>query len=292
MSTFTVELPPSARLVDGPAGPVIEVHHPAATGEVHLHGAHVTSWAPEPHGEVLWLSPESAYGPGEAIRGGIPICFPWFGPGPDDWQPMHGFARRVPWTLVGVREQAAGVTVRLRLTDTDLPDDLPGREHLTGGFTADLAVTFGAELDVTLETTNSGTDDLRISAALHTYFAVSDVRQVSLDGLAGAGYLDKAGGGDHRQDGPVTFTAETDRVYRSTADVTLVDGPRRVVISKSGSPHTVVWNPWVAKSARLPDFPDAGWPQMACVEAAIVPGDEVTLGPGASHVLGQHIRVS
>lgn len=282
-----VTLPDSVSIADGEGGlPLLRVHAPGGTGEIYLHGAQVTAWAPAGRAPVIWMSGRSVFAPGKAIRGGVPICFPWFGPGRSgDMTPAHGFARLVDWTLAGAREDGDAVVVTLRLTDRDVAG-LPGAERWPHRFEATYEITVGARLGLELSVRNTGAESVSFEEALHTYLSVSDVRGVQVDGLDGATYVDKTSDGAVvEQEGPVVFTGETDRVYRTTGDVTVRDGDRTTVVTTTGSASTVVWNPWVAKAAAMKDFGDDEWPTMVCVETANVADDAVVLAPGASHTM-------
>lgn len=286
----TAQLPDTVDLVDGPSGPVLQIDHDRATGEIHLHGAHVTAWDPGRTGNRLWLSRESEFGPGTAIRGGVPICFPWFAKGPGDWDPQHGFARRLPWRLHQSTEDDHGVTVVLRLASADIADDTPGRDWWPYAFTAQFAVTFGDVLTLGLTVANCSNRPMPVGGALHTYLAIPDITRLSIRGLDEVSYLDKVGGGEVVQHGPVTFDGETDRIYASGGVVVLSDGDTSLgAVRNTGVRHTVVWNPGPAKAAALPDFPDDGWQQMVCVEAAIPVGSEVTVAPGEKYTFGQQV---
>lgn len=296
------DLPAAVRLLEGSAGRVVEIDHPLVRGTIHLHGAHLTSWAPidvAPAGdergrgtaaEQLWLSRESSYGPDTAIRGGVPICFPWFSKGPGDWEPQHGFARRLPWQLAGATEGTEGVTVRLRLTDADVADDTPGRDRWPHRFEAECAIALGRELAVDLTVANPGNGSFEVGGALHTYLGVPDITHASLHGLDGVRYQDKVTGTDHDQQGPVTFDGETDRVYAGTGPVLVRDGETdRVLVSSSDASHTVVWNPWQDKARAMADVPDGGWQELLCVEAAVPHQSMVEVAPGGRWHLGQRI---
>lgn len=257
---------------------------PGGTGELYLHGAHLTAWKPTDAEPVLWMSQNSAFAEGKPIRGGVPICFPWFGPKPDDPDaPAHGLARLRPWDVAATTTEDGRVTLALQ-TRIETWD-------------ATFTVTFGPSLAMTLSFTNTAGEPQTAAAALHTYFAVSDARQVSITGLENTDYLDKVGGAIRRQnqgDEPVGFTAETDRVYVETDAACVLHDPghgRRIIIGKAGSHSTVVWNPWIDKAARMPDFGDDEWTGMCCIETAAVADDAVTLEPGATHELGATISV-
>ena len=285
-----MRLPDSVRLEPGHNGLTkVVVTTPHATAEVYLHGAHVTHYQPTGQPPVLFLSRQSRFQPDKAIRGGVPICFPWFGPLEGHPKaPAHGFVRTSLWTL----DAATGgseVTLTLSLRrDEDPAADWP---H---AFAAEYTVVVGPELRTALTVRHVRGEPFLYEAALHTYLHVGDVRGVTVHGLEKTPYRDKVLGGEQAGvDGPITFAGEVDRVYLdTTAAVTVVDPSlnRRLTVTKDGSASTVVWNPWVAKAAALSDFGDDEWPAMACVETANVGGGAVTLGPGQSHTTTAVVR--
>jgi glucose-6-phosphate 1-epimerase len=287
-------LPSSVSLEPGQGGlPRLTVVNPMARAEVYLHGAHVTAWQPAGHAPVLWMSRASYWDAARPIRGGVPICFPWFGAHPSDTSaPSHGFARLRDWTLIEARDDGQGAThLAFRLTG-----DAPAPAAWPHPFEATFRVSVGPALLMTLEVRNPAAGAFSFEEALHTYFAVGDVRRVEITGLEGADYLDKVGGTTRRSQGPepIRFTAETDRVYLATQQACTISDPaqgRRIVVRKSGSDATVVWNPWVAKAKAMPDFGDDEWPGMVCVETGNVNVHAVTLAPGASHAMTAAIEV-
>ncbi len=294
----TVDLPTSVTTADGEGGlPLLRVASPVATGEVYLHGAHVTAYAPAGADPVIWMSGASMFAPERPIRGGVPICFPWFGGGREPgMSPAHGFARLADWTLVGAEDVDGVVTLTLRLTEADVAG-VPGSDVWRFPFELTYAVTFGAELTLALTVRNTGDEECSFEEALHSYFHVKDVTAVTVEGLDGATYLDKAPGGgpDHAvQSGPVTFGAETDRVYRSSGTATVVDpgAARTITVAKDGSANTVVWNPWTAKAAAMADYGDAEWPTMVCVETANALEHAIVLPAGQSHTMTARISVA
>lgn len=288
-----LSLPSSVTVAPGGGGlPRVRVEGPAATAELYLHGAHVTSWRPRGEDDVLWMSGASAYVPGTPLRGGIPICFPWFGASATDPSaPAHGFARRSAWELLGADEDGDDVTVRLGLGDSPATRDgvWPHR------FAATCTVTVGHRLTVTLEVTNLDAAEVSFEEAFHTYLAVGDIGAVRVAGLDGATYLDRlAGAAPRTQHGAIRFTDETDRIYVGTrATVTVEDAVRQraVSVAKQGSATTVVWNPWVERSAAIPDLGDDDWTGMVCVETANVGADAVRLAPGATHLMSATLGV-
>jgi glucose-6-phosphate 1-epimerase len=287
-------LPDGARLERGPGGLerlVLSGHEAEAI--VYLQGAHVAHFQPKGTRPVLWMSSQSRFELGRAIRGGVPICFPWFGPKPGSPDaPLHGFARILPFSLRAVTPQADG-GLRAIL-------DLPASAAAQGGFphelSLSLAVTVGRSLRMELTVGNADAAARTFEAALHSYFAVSDVRQVRVHGLEGTAFVDKTAGMARKpgEDGPIAIAAETDRVYLGTGAAVTIEDPgwkRRVVVHKSGSATTVVWNPWVAKAKAMPDFGDDEWSGMLCVETANAMDDAVTLAPGATHVMTATLSV-
>lgn len=262
----------------------------AATIEIYDHGAHLVSWVPAGREPVLWMSGRSQFEPGAPIRGGVPICWPWFGAGlTGDRTPAHGVARTTAWRLLETTEAPEHVSARYRLTDDDV-------DAFGSPFLAEYTVTAGECLDLALTITNAGDVPITMEEALHAYIRVGDVTRIRIDGLDGAAYLDRAPDatpGWHRQDGPLTFTGETDRIYRSTGDITVVDAElnREITIARTGSADAVVWNPWVAKSAAMSDFGDDEWPTTVCVEGANVVQDAIVVQPGQSHTLCYAMRV-
>ena len=287
-------LPGGARIGKGPGG-LERLELAANAGEAHvfLHGAHVTHFQPRGGKPVLWVSRESRYESGRPIRGGVPVCFPWFGPragAPD--APLHGFARIRPWTLASVEPQPDG---RLRAL-LELVSDGATRALFPHDLRVSLEVVVGSTLSLALSVRNTGPSPLTFEEALHTYLAVSDVRQCRVTGLEGTAFVDKTAGGARRpgEPAPIVVAAETDRVYLGTEGAVTVEDPgktRRIVVSKTGSRTTVVWNPWVAKAKAMPDFGDDEWPGMLCVETAnAMVENAVTLAPGASHTMTARIE--
>jgi glucose-6-phosphate 1-epimerase len=273
--------------VTGLKGP-LHVSTASCIGAVFEHGAHVTSWQPKGQSQVIWMSATTLLESSAAIRGGIPICFPWFGSGRDGGQgPSHGFARLTSWTLADVVERDGAVTVTHVLEDSRAT-----RESFPHAFMAVHTVRFGERLDVHLSVENTGDETFSYEAALHTYLRVGDSEQIAIRGLDGASYLDKADRGLKRtQGGDITITGETDRIYFAAGDVEVIDPVlrRTLRVRTSHSANTVVWNPWVERAAALPDFDDDGWRSMVCIEGANLLDDAVTLAPGQVHSMGYQV---
>jgi glucose-6-phosphate 1-epimerase len=276
------------RFAPGPGGlTVAEIHNTAATARIALHGAHVLEFQPRGARPLLWLSGKSWFTPDKPIRGGIPLCWPWFGAHPTDPAlPAHGFARVSPWHVLEVRTQDAAVTgIRLGLRDSEVTRRL--WEH---AFEAIVEVTVGAELSVTLVVRNPGNGPYSVTAALHTYFAVSAVTEARVLGFDGCPYVDTVGGARTPgvQSGPVRVQGETDLIFSACPGEAVIEDPgwgRRIRIRKAGSLSAVVWNPWIAKAKRMPDFGDDEYPGMICVETTNAPGDARTVPSGGEHRL-------
>lgn len=276
-------LPGELSFKEGEAGLVVaEVSNAHAEATVALQGAQVLSWAPRREKPVIWLSPAAKLAPGKSIRGGVPICWPWFGPhASDPSRPNHGYARIARWEVFA---SEGSTRISLRLVEDDATRAL--WPHTTP---VEMHITVGAALECELVTRNAWNLPVTVGDALHTYFAVGDVREVAIDGLDGTSYLDKVDGGTRKQQtGPVTISAETDRIYLdSIADCVIRDPvlKRAIRISKRGSHSTVVWNPWTDKAAKMGDLGDDGYLHMLCVESANAADDVVTLAPGEEHRL-------
>ncbi len=285
------ELPPTVSLVAGEL-PFLAVGNRHARAKIYLNGGHVASWRPAGEGEILWMSLKSAMSPGKALRGGVPICFPWFGVHADRPElPGHGFARLRAWSVLRCDDLPDGRT-RVVMGLGSSPETLALWPH---AFALTHTVTVGPELDLALQVENRGSSSLSFEAALHTYFDVGDVRRATIEGLAGAPCIDTVQGRVNKQQGDkFDFAAETDRTFPGSTASCIIDDPilaRRITVGKRGSQTTVVWNPWVAKAARMPDFGDDEWPGMLCIEAANAGDDRVTLQPGDVHVMGQTLAV-
>lgn len=273
--------------------PYLSIANPHATARIYPHGGHVAQWRPAGHGEVLWLSARSLYQPGKPIRGGIPLCFPWFGPHPQRSElPAHGFARIRPWTVAQASDLPDGRS-RVRLSLAADSETLAAWPH---DFSAELTISVGATLEVELAVTNRGQLPAPCEMALHTYFSIGDIRHTTVEGLGGCTFIDKLDHGTRKvQDGNIAFTGEIDRVYLGSEATAVIRDPvlgRRISIAKRGSRSTVVWNPWIAKAVKMADFGDHEWPGMLCVETANAADDRLSLAPGATQRMAAVISVS
>jgi glucose-6-phosphate 1-epimerase len=277
-----------------PSGLVkMRIHTPAAEAELFLHGAHLTHFHPRHTKQpLLFMSGSSWLEPGKPIRGGVPLCLPWFGLKSDNpAAPSHGFCRLHPWTLDSV--QPAGDQVTVNLSFKPAPED---RQWLDQDFAASMSFRIGSTLSMTLAVTNTGATPFRFTEALHTYLAVGDIRRVRVTGLSGVRYLSKVENRDTTQGPePITFNGETDRVYLNTESTCVAQDDvlgRAITVSKSGSRSTVVWNPWINKAKAMPDFGDDEWPGMLCIETANALDNAITLNPGTTHAMTQSLSTT
>jgi len=287
-------IPRLAAFETGAGGlPAIRVTARAADATVYLHGAHVTHYRPAGGQPVLFLSARSRFATGAAIRGGVPLVFPWFGArAGHPAAPDHGFARTCAWTVEAVERVGDGAAVTLGLEPSDATRALwPSAFRLT------YRVLVDAALSLTLVVENRGAATFSFEAALHTYLAVGDVRRVSVSGLEGRPYIDKTDGFTRKvlPAGPLHPGGETDWVFPGAAGPCAVADPvlgRRLIVDKTDSATTVVWNPWSDKAARMADLGDDQWPGMLCVETANAMDDAVTLRPGERRAMGAVIRAT
>ncbi|MFT4538200.1 MAG: glucose-6-phosphate 1-epimerase [Planctomycetota bacterium] len=272
--------------------PLARVSTTRCHAEIYLHGAHVTSWYPTGQQEVLWVSSTSSYDSDRAIRGGVPICWPWFGDHPEGaGRPAHGFARTSEFTVADTACDADGnCTMEFRLE----PDER-SRSLWPTDFGLSLHARFGSELDLQLCMRNDSGSVVEHSSALHTYLRVGNVEGVELQGFAGHDYLDKLRGFErHHQAQEPRIEKRTDRVYvDSTNECRLIDPEwnREITVAKTGSRATVLWNPGREIAASMSDFDDDGYRTMLCIESANTADDLITLNPGQEHRIGTTLRV-
>ena len=280
------EIPGIATFETGEGGLLrLAIDSPLATAHIYLHGAHVTHFQPKAAAPVLFMSRQSFFAPGKPIRGGVPLIFPWFGPRAGHPEaPAHGFARTNEWSVESLTidgEQVVTAVFQLGASDQT-------RAAWPHDFSLRFRVVVGRTLTMTLETENTGDAPFTFEDALHTYFTVRDVRETATTGLENTDYLDKTNGMQRQPQGPepIRITQETDRLYEGTHTTCALDDvglKRRITIEKSGSQTTVVWNPWIAKAAAMPDFGDDEWPAMLCIETANASANAITLAPGQTH---------
>jgi glucose-6-phosphate 1-epimerase len=270
----------------------INVNTPAAAAEIYLHGAQITSWRPAGGEEVIFISGQSQWEAGRAIRGGIPVCFPWFRNKADDPKaPSHGFVRTKDWQLDSVVRNGDTVTISL-----STESDPATRAWWPHDFLLVHQVTVGAELVQELTVSNTSSAPLRFEEALHTYYRVGGAESVRIQGLDSVAYLDNMDGNrEKRQQGDIVFSAATDRAYLDTTHPVEILDPilrRRIRLEKENSRTTVVWNPWIEGAHALPDMADDEWRSMACAEASNIRAFAVELAAGEQHTMKTTIRVA
>jgi glucose-6-phosphate 1-epimerase len=287
------EIPGAASVLEGRGGlQKVCIDCPQAVGEIYLHGAHITSWKPAGGEEVLFLSSQSRWESGRAIRGGVPICFPWFGDKADDpAAPAHGFVRTKAWQLESIVKAGDAVTVSMFTeSDEDTKRWWPAEFRLV------YRATFASELTLELAVANTGKRSLRFEEALHAYYRLGNVLKTQVMGLNNIEYIDKTDSNRKKvQHGEIAIVSETDRVYLNTGEeIELEDSGwrRRTRVAKENSRTTVVWNPWVQKAHSLPDFGAEEWTQMICIEASNVSDFAVDLAPGHEHKMKAIVRVA
>lgn len=260
------------------------------TCEVSLYGGHVLSYRPTGHGPVLFVSKQSAFEAGRPIRGGIPVCWPWFGPSPDKALPLHGFARILTWELRATEYSGDATELLLALTDSE-----ETRRFWPHAFELTLRIRLDQRLSLELTTVNRDAQPFTLTEAFHPYLRVRAIQDVAVHGLDGATFTDRLTGQAGRQEGPLRISAETDRLFTPPkAECVLHDTglARALAMTFSGTAQMVVWNPWIAKAQAMPDFGDEEYTSMLCLEPANAAGAAVTLAPGGRHTLSLALQAS
>jgi glucose-6-phosphate 1-epimerase len=262
-------------------------------------GAQILSYQQVDEQPLLWLSDQAIFSKGKSVRAGVPVCWPWFGNlqrNPPSVQamyrgkqaPAHGLARARDWQLLGIEE--AGGELQIEFTLPEAQGDLPDWPH---DVELKLQIELGKQLKLTLTSRNMGNMPVTLSQALHSYFAVSDVRQVQVEGVEGLNYIETLADWQQRQQqGALAFTGETDRIYLNAPQRLSIVDPgwnRRITLNSTGSRSAVIWNPWADRARELADMADDGWQRMLCIETANVWDDVIELKPGASCSLGLSI---
>ncbi|QLC73205.1 D-hexose-6-phosphate mutarotase [Pseudomonas sp. LPB0260] len=272
------------------------IRHADAELLVAQQGAQLLSYQRDGERPLIWLSEQAAYESGRSVRGGVPVCWPWFGDlrrNPQAVQamhtggnlmPSHGLVRDLEWNLLGIDKRDDGVNLDFAFNSAEQPlPNWPQAAELK------LRIRLDQHLHLDLVSRNLGDAPLALSQALHSYFAVGDVRQAQVEGLQGCRYIDTLDDWTERQQlDPLRFAGETDRIYLDTpAQLSILDPvwQRRIQLRSSGSRSAVLWNPWTDKAQRLSQFASDAWQGMLCIEHANVMEDLVVLAPGAEHRL-------
>jgi len=257
---------------------------PAASATVYLEGAHIAEWQPAGEKPVLFMSGASAFKKGKAIRGGIPVIFPWFGDRHDGHPgPAHGFARTADWEFGFAALSGDELHMSLLLTPSEASRAL-GFDH----FRVSYHLTIGHTLNLKLSVVSDAESPLVYEEAFHTYFAIGDIRETSVTGLHSVEYLDKRDGGAKKTQtvDPLVLTRDTDRVYLDTQSTCVIDdaaNARKITVAKTNSSTTIVWNPWAELTAKLADMEPDGWEGMICIETANAGDASITLAQGELH---------
>ncbi len=263
---------------------VVRVENDEATAEITLLGAHVISYIPKGGEEIMWMSPKCVFAEGTGIRGGVPICWPWFG---KKFGISHGLVRRFLWKYLGSKELSHSESV----VQFSIDDSEETRKVWDYKFHLTMKITVGKTLRMDLTTENKDERPMELSQALHTYFRISDVANLKICGFENKSYFDKVNGANDIKtvgDGPVQITSEVDRVFQNApGPFRIVDAglKREIVITTENSNSAVIWNPWIDKSTTMADFPADGYLTMVCVETCNAMEDTRTIAPGASHTL-------
>lgn len=259
--------------------PLVRVTNKYASAVISIYGVHILDFTPRDSRNLLWVSTKSFFEDNRPIRGGIPVCWPWFGPAKD---PAHGLARIAVWTLERICDEIDGSTTLYFSLD----------RSSTLGLKASAEINIGHALTFCLTTENTGKEEVEMTEALHSYFAISAIDKIKITGLDGAAYTDKVDGQRKVQNGNIFIDSETDRVYDETDDTVIIhdsEWNRAIKVEKSGSNTTVVWNPWIKKAKAMADFGDEEYKTMVCVETANAGKDVVVLKPGRLHTLSTRI---
>jgi len=278
------EIANQLRVVEGAGGfAMVEVNNEHATALISTYSGHVLAYHSKGEAEpLLFLSEQAEYTQGKAIRGGVPVCWPWFS---DEGVPAHGFVRNQQWDIVSTLQLDDGTTkLVLAIEDNEHSESLWNHK-----FKLQLEVIIGKSLTMTLTTFNLDKDDFTISQALHTYLAVADVNQIEVSGLDGFHYLDKLNGFDKSyQSGELHIDGELDRIYGSLENNIILNDPtwkRKIRISSPGSNTAVIWNPGAEKAASMADLGKDDYKQFICIEAANTACDKTTVPAGGSSCL-------
>lgn len=281
-------------LLEGKGGfPFIAIQNESAKALICVYSGQVLSFQPaNEHDDLMFLSEAAYFQTGKAIKGGVPICWPWFGADPESLgRPAHGFVRNRLWSVSGIEMTTRGETkIVLGLVDTR-----ETREIWPQSFDLALVITVGNTLTLELITRNTGDHAFVITQALHTYFKVGDISQTKVLGLENAAYLDKVDGGTRKtQKGAVIITEEVDRIYTDVPSELIIDDAvlgRRIHISSTGSKTAVVWNPWGENCKKMADLKDDDYKRFVCVETANAAADVVKVSPGGESRLLANYRV-
>jgi glucose-6-phosphate 1-epimerase len=273
---------------------MVDINNKYAKARISTYAGQVISYQPHTQqNDLIFLSENAVYQTGKVIRGGVPICWPWFGDDTSGYdRPSHGFMRNQQWQVIGSNVDLDGIaTLRLGASSTDETKAIWPYE-----FKLALEISVGQSLELKLTTKNTGDQEFTITQAFHTYFNISDVDQITVTGLDGKKYLDKLEGfSESLQAGDVTVSEEIDRVFQAVDnDVYLIDKgfERKIAFSVTGCKTTVIWNPWTTVSSRMTDLNNDDYRRFLCVETANTAKDDVTIQAASEHTLAVSYTIS
>jgi glucose-6-phosphate 1-epimerase len=261
----------------------IEVTNSVASAKIALQGAHIFEYKRGANNELLWLSSLALFEENKPIRGGIPICWPWFGPHNDSSLPQHGFARISHFTFVSCEEKDEETSiVTLKLTDSP-------KTRILWDFSFELLVTItiSKELHVSLKTSNTDVKEFKITQALHSYFSVENISDVAIFGVKNSSYFDQLSKTMEVQKNDLHVDQEIDRIYKNPdKNLILKEKNRAIFLQNSNSNSLVIWNPWSEKVKSIKDMQDDEYKNMLCIESANALDDYIILQPNCSTTLG------
>jgi glucose-6-phosphate 1-epimerase len=272
---------------------MIEIDNHIANASISTYGGQVLAFCPANQtNNVLFVSKQAYFQTGKAIRGGIPICWPWFGPDPDNIGPAHGLVRTRQWHVLNTTVLSDGaIEVVLGINDNDATQTI-----WPHNFELSIVITISQSLTVELITKNTGARSFNLTQALHTYFNVGDSQQITIVGLDNTTYVDKTNAGkQNHQQGPVIISQQVDRIYASTnADLVLKDPvlQRNINIHSENHSSVIVWNPWETKAAFMSDLDDNEYKTMVCVETANAENNALIIPAGGEHRLKAHYQIA
>lgn len=263
--------------------PVLVIKHPTCQAAIALQGAHLLFWQPTAqelanNAPVLWLSDKSQFKSGVAIRGGVPICWPWFG---TVSSPSHGFARNLEWTLTAHKESEQGVEISLSLQDSPAT-----KAYWPHAFKVEVTIKLGTTCEINL----SSFGDYSITSALHTYFGISDIDAITVTGL-GNDYIERLAQENlPKIVGEMTFDQEVDRIYTHPEDVAYIkDQNRTIKITHYNHSDVVTWSPWIDRAKSIADLDDESYKTFVCVETCRI--HQPIVAKNDTHSYGVKIEV-
>ena len=255
------------------------------SAKIFLQGAQLTEFTPKNKKPLIWVSKDEDYQVGKGVRGGIPICWPWFGMSNNEGWPQHGFARTMLWRAENVEENANKITISF-----SLPMSQVNREYWPHQSSLKVIFTLTDSLHIELVNANNGDTPFELTQALHTYFPTPEIENTTVDGFQGANFIE-FGEGPFDQNDVIGFARETDMVYQNAPLIQTINTPDGIIeVGRENSTSCVLWNPWIDKAKRLSNFCDDEYHKMLCLEACNVMNDKLILKPGESHSLVHTIR--